>query len=317
MSTTGQFWDGREIDWATEVDQLPPDSAKRDGHWGYPEELAKLDTPEAMRDAFGDTAVDFPSNLYIPQNEWRDRADFNDKNGLWAGNFIDRFTNQANTHECTSHALRCVAEACWNRQRRIGLGGPVAGQRLPISADSASVWLSCLSIYSQANPGEWGGANCQQVCEIAVSRGFLPDMIQPKEYGFKHTMHGTRGRGGINQSGNAPEYPSWSGNDFRRKPSHWTDANWRETAKHFRPLECVYPRNTEEFVCCLLHGYAIGIGRSGHSVPIIGIKYSGNSMTFPYYDSYDRTLYDSRAYYSGAYCILSMTSPDDWNKPAG
>lgn len=298
------------------VDVVLPD------HDGYPDDLAKYDTPEAMRDAFGETATDFPEELWIEPKDRKERAEMNDEMGLWAGNYIDRYTNQSPTHECTSHALRCVAESCWNRQRRIALGGPQDDKRLDISAKSASVWLSCVSIYAEANPREWGGANVQQVCRIAVERGFLPDIVQPRDYGFRHTMCGTRGKGGVNQSGDSNggpyPWPGWtSGDDFRSYPDHWTDENWRETSKHFRPLECVYPRNTDEFQCLLLHGYGIGIGRSGHSVPIMAMKYDGNRVYYPYFDSYDRTLYDSRAYYSGAYAILSMTQPDDWDKPAG
>jgi hypothetical protein len=239
----------------------------------------------------------------------------NDELGLWAGNFIDRFTNQTPTHECTTHAFRVVAEACRNRQRRIALGGPVAGQRLPISAKSASVWLSCISVYAEANPRQRGGANVQQICRIACDRGVLPDKIQPKDYGFRYAMAGTCGRGGINQS--SGPWPGWSGDTFRTRPSEWPDDNWRDEAKHFKPLECVYVRNADEFDCLLLHGYAISIGRKGHSVPVIGIKYEGNRKLYPYFDSYDRILFDSSAYYSGAYSILTMTTPDNWDKPVG
>lgn len=288
---------------------------------GYPDELARLDSPEAMCAAFGDTNREFPDSLWIEPRDRKAKAEENDRLGLWAADYIDRYTNQGggnggySTHECTTHALRAVAEACWNRQRRISLGGPKVGERLPISEESASVWFSCLSIYAEANPREWGGANCQQVCRIACERGFLPDHTQPKNYGFKHTLQGTCGAGGVNQSrGN---FPGWSGSTFRNPPSTWEDSDWRETAKHFKPLECVYPRNTDEFQCLLLHGYAIGIGRSGHSVPIVGMKYEGSRVYYPYFDSYDRLLYDSRAYYSGAYSILTMTAPDDWSKPAG
>lgn len=287
-------------------------------HDGYPDDLAKLDTYPAMRGAVEEFAAvtDFPQSLYIEPARWKERAQMNDELGLWAGNFIDRYTHQGNSHECTSHALRCVGESCWNRQRRIALGGPQVEKRLPVSAESASVWFSCISIYAEANPKQWGGANCQQVCKIAAARGFLPDIIQPKDYGFKHFMCGTcGGHPTVNQSNGS--WPGFSNGTFRNPPSGWIDSNWRETAKHFRPLEYVFPRSTEEFVCLLLHGYAIGVGRSGHSVPIIGVKYDGSKRYYPYFDSYNRTLYDSSAYYSGSYCILTMTQPDDWSKPAG
>lgn len=299
-------------------------------HDGYPEELAKLDTPAAMRDAFGDTNREFPDALWIEPKNRVERARFNDENGLWAGNFIDRFTNQGSgthpvtgrkgysTHECTTHSLRCVAEACRNRQRRIAMGGPEVGKRLEVSANSTSVWLACLSVYPEENPREWGGGSVQGVCRIAVDRGFLPDVYQPREYGFRHTMWGTCGKGGVNQS--SGPWPGWSGGTFKQHPDGWADENWRETSKNFRPLECIYPRNDDEFDCLLLNGYGIGVGRSGHAVPIIGLRYEGGKLTnrkYPYFDSYDRILFDSRAYTSGSFSILTMTTPDDWDQPAG
>jgi len=282
---------------------------------GYPPELAALDTDEAIWGAFGDTSRDFPNSLWVEPRDVRERAAYNDEHGLWAENFWDRFTNQSPTHECTCHALVAVMEACWNRQRRLSLGGPVAGERLPISAESASVWFSCLSIYAEANPRQWGGASVQQVIGIACERGFLPDIIQPKDYGFKHAMQGTYGKGGINQS--KGEWPGWRSGDFIRLPDAWEDDNWKETARHFRPLECVNPRSSEQYDSLLIHGYGIGIGRSGHSVPVGRIVYDGNRKLYRYRDSYDVFRYDSRAYTSGSYSILTCTTPDDWDKPAG
>jgi hypothetical protein len=140
-------------------------------------------------------------------------------------------------------------------------------------------------------------------------------VYQPRDYGFKHTMWGTCGKGGVNQS--SGPFPGWRNNTFRQHPEGWADEQWRETARWFKPLECVYPEDSDQFECLLLHGYAIGVGRDGHAVPIVGIKYEGNRTLFPYFDSYDRILFDSRAYYSSAFSILSVVAPDDWDKPAG
>lgn len=285
-------------------------------HDGYPANLAALDTDEAVMRAFGETSREFPSAMLVPKSEWKDRAAENDKLGLWAWNYIDRFTNQSPTHECTCHCLEGVALACWNRQRRINFGGPVAGQRNPLSATSASVWFAVNSIYPEANPGERGGANVQQVIGIACDRGFLPDLIQPRDYKFRHFMWGTRGKGGINQS--TGDWPGWRNDNFLKHPPGWADENWRETAKHFKPLECVNPQNTEQCVSLLLHGYAIGVGRSGHSVPYVKLVWDSNGrMLFAYRDSYDLMRYDSSAAYGGSYSILTMTQPDDYNFPAG
>jgi hypothetical protein len=276
-------------------------------HDGYPEELAAEDTRDVLWDCCGDAAREFPSHLWIEPKDWAAWSAENDRLGTWPIDYLDRFTNQSPTHECTTHALRACAESCRNRQRRIKLGPPIAGQRLPVSAQSASVWLSCLSIYSEANPRIRGGANVRQVMEIATRRGFLPDKIQPREWGFRHTLVGTQGKGGINQSGG-----SWV------KLSQFPDG-WQETAKHFRPLEVVFPETWEQTVCLVLHGYAVGVGRSGHSVPYARWIPSDNVMA--YVDSYDLIRYDSvssiKRTVGGSYSIISFTTPDDWDKPAG
>lgn len=276
-----------------------------DGPTGYPDDLAALDTPDRMCAAFGDTNRDFPDKLWVEPRDLRERCAENDRLGLWAENYWDRFTNQNPTHECTCHALIAVIEACWNRQRHISFGGPIAGQRLELSALSASVWFSCLSVYAEANPRQWGGANCQQVIGIACERGVLPDKIQPREYGFKHTLIGTCGKGGVNQSNG-----KWV-------PLSQFPEGWKLTSKHFMPLECVNPKNEQEYDSLLVNSYAIGIGRNGHSVPVGRIVWDGNRKLYRYKDSYDVFRYDSRPYCSGAYSVLTMTQPDSWDRPAG
>jgi len=276
-------------------------------HDGYPEHLAAEDTRDVLWDCCGDAARKFPEALWIEPRDWPDVAAENDRLGLWPIDYLDRFTNQSPTHECTTHALRACAEACRNRQRRIKLGPPVAGQRLPISAQSASVWLSCLSIYSEANPRIRGGANVRQVMEIATRRGFLPDRTQPRDWGFRHTLVGTQGKGNNNQSGG-----QWV------KLSDFPDG-WQETAKHFRPLEVIFPETWEQTVCLVLHGLAVAIGVDGHSVPYA--RWIPGQQVMAYPDSYDVVRYHSlskiKRTVGGSYAIASFTTPDDWDKPAG
>jgi len=261
-------------------------------HDGYPEALAAGDTPDALRDAAGDTARDFPKNLWVEPNQWAEFAAETTRNKRWPENYRARFTNQNPTHECTCHALVQVAEMCRNRQRG--------------SLEDA-VYFSPLSIYSEANPRQWGGASCRQVLNISVSRGFLPDKIQPKDYGFKHTLHGTTGKGNATQS---------SG-DWVRLSSF--PVGWEETAKFLKPQEIVFPDSWEQIVCLVLHGYAVGVGRSGHSIPYV--QWLPEKQLMAYSDSYDIIRYDSprmiRSAVGGAYSIISFSPPDDWRKPAG
>lgn len=277
-------------------------------HDGYPDHLAAEDTPDALRDACGDAAREFPRSLWIEPKDWADKASDNDKAGTWAMNYIDRYTNQNPTHECTCHSLRANFEAARNRARGyIYRDGPKKDFRYSESEKATSVWLSPLSVYAEANPGQWGGANVRQVLEIAVRRGMLPETKQPRDYGFKHAIQGTTGKGGINQASG-----SWI------SVGSFPDG-WKETAKWFRPLEVIFPSSYEEAVCCVLHGMAVSVGRSGHAVP--WCKWMAGQRAMAYPDSYDITRYDSegtaRSAWRGSFAIATVTLPDDWNKPAG
>jgi len=276
-------------------------------HDGYPAELAAEDTTDALRDACGDASREFPESLWIEPRDWAAKAAENDAAGAWGLNFIDRFTNQTPTHECTCHSLRANAEAARNRARGVSYGGPKRDYRYQESQDVGSVWLSPLSVYAEANPRKWGGANVRQVLEIAVRRGLLPETVQPADYQFKHAIVGTSGKGGLNQAGGP-----WV--SVSRFPQ-----GWEETARKFRPLEVIFPESYEQAVCLVLHGLVVSVGRNGHAVPWARWKADERLMAYP--DSYDIVRYDSeptaRNAWKGSFSIASMTLPDDWSRPAG
>lgn len=275
-------------------------------HTGYPEHLAVEDTRDVLWDVCGAASREFPEAMWIEPKDWADKARDNDKYHTWPMNYIDRYTNQSPTHECTCHSLRANAESARNRQLGIIYpDGPKAGFRYDES-HQGSVWLSPLSVYAEANPRMWGGANVRQVLEIAARRGILPDKIQPAEYGFAHAIQGTTGKGGKNQSSG-----SWLA--VKNFP-----AGWHETAAWFKPLEVVFPRSYEEAVCLVLHGCVVSVGREGHAVPWSMWNASEGAMAYP--DSYDVTRYDSKrtvqSAWDGSFSIVTMSAPDDWLKPA-
>lgn len=277
-------------------------------HDGYPAELAAEDTPDALRVACGEASREFPRSLWIEPKDWADKASDNDKHGTWAMNYLDRYTMQDPTHECTCHSLRANFEAARNRARGvIYADGPKKDFRYDESGKVGSVWLSPLSVYAEANPRQWGGANVRQVLEIAVRRGMLPETTQPHAYSFRHAIAGTTGKGNNNQSSG----PWVAIKDF--------PDGWQETARHFRPLEVIFPASYEEAVCCVLHGMAVSVGRNGHAVP--WCKWMAGERAMAYPDSYDVTRYDSertaKGAWSGAFAIASVTLPDDWTQPAG
>lgn len=273
---------------------------------GYPDELAAEDTPDALRDVCGAASREFPESLWIDPKDWADKARENDRLGTWPVNYSDRFTNQDPNHFCTCHSLATNFEIARNRARAIAyLDGPKKDFRYEESASSGVVWVSPMSIYAEANPREWGGANVRQVLEIAVRRGFLPDTLQPAEYGFRHSLAGTTGKGGVNQSRSG-----WV--SVSRFP-----AGWQETAKLLRPLEVIFPSSYEQAVCMVLNGIAVSVGRNGHAVP--WVQWMAKEQSMKYQDSYDIFRYDSlrtvKTAWQGSFGIASTTLPDDWSKP--
>ncbi len=277
-------------------------------HDGYPDWLAKEDTPDAVWEACGTASRSFPDSMWIEPSDWADRARDNDKYHTWPMNYVSRYTNQIPTHECTCHSLTKCFEGARNRQ--IGIiypDGPKKGFRYAESSEHGEVWMSPLSVYAEANPQQWGGANVRQVMEIACRRGMLPDKIQPHEYNFEHVLQGTTGEGNNNQS---------SGNwvSVSRFPE-----GWQKTAAWFKPLEVIFPESWEQAVCLVLHGLFVGVGRNGHAIPWGMWNVQQQVMAYP--DSYDVTRYDSlrtvKNAWRGAFAIATTTAPDSWAKPAG
>jgi hypothetical protein len=275
---------------------------------GYPDECAAQDSAESLSDVCGDSLIDFPDAWWVENKDREELARENDKNFTWGINSIDRFTNQQPTDECTCHMLRAEAESARNISRGIIFkDGPKKDFRYEESK-RGSVWLSPLSIYAEANPRQYGGASCRQVLEIARRRGFLPEKIQPFDYGFEHTLQGTTGQGNSNQS----RGPWVRLRDF--------PDGWQDTAAWFRPREVIVTTDWEKALCMLIRGRVLGYGRNRHAVP--PSFWNVKSNVIGYVDSYNVVRYDSLATFKaacrqGVHCIVSMTTPDDWLKPAG
>lgn len=275
---------------------------------GYPEQEMLADRESGVLfGVCGSASRKMPDSLRIPQSEWAKRAAENDRNHTWPMNYIDRYTNQQPTHECTCHSLRTNFEGARNRQRGVIYpDGPKYQGGYKESGEVGSVWVSPLSVYAEANPRQWGGAGVRQVLEIACRRGILPDKKQPHDYGFKHSLQGTTGKGNEFQSSGG-----WVA--VRNFPD-----GWEQTAKLFRPLEVIFPESWEDAVSLVLNGYFVSVGRDGHAIP--WGQWLPNQQMMAYPDSYNVTRYDSlrtvRSAWQGSFAIATVTTPDDWNNPA-
>lgn len=276
---------------------------------GYPESEMLADRESGVLwDCCGSASRAFPKSLWVEPREWEARSKENDRNKTWPINYIDRFTNQVPTHECTNHSLTRNIEGARNRARGIIYpDGPKKEFRYEQSAKAGSVWFSAMWPYNKANPRIRGGAGVRQVLEYACTYGMMPDKIQPVDYKFKHTMPGTMGRGNKNQS-----HGDWV--SVAEMPD-----GWQETAKHFKPLEVIFPESWEQAVSLVINGILVSVGRDGHAIPWARWLWDRQMMEYP--DSYDVLRYDSlrtvKYAWQGSFAIVSVTSPDDWRYPAG
>ena len=280
--STNVVFDDSDLDYVPSVDT------------GYPDQLAAEDTVENMALC---GARDFPEHLWIDPADWKDKARENDRLGTWPDDYRNRFTNQSPTHECTCHSLLQNFEIAWNRQRQ--------------SKESA-VWMSALSVYAEANPRQRGGASMQGTLRIALDRGILPEFNGPKGLGTQRELFNATLN---NTSGSDPERGGpWV--PVSRFPN-----NWKQTARHFRPDEVINPDNWEQMVCLVLNGVAVSLGRKGHAIPHTKIVWRDRKLYASYPDSYDVVRYDSvsniKAGVGGSYGIVTTTTPDNWDRPAG
>jgi hypothetical protein len=81
----------------------------------------------------------------------------------------------------------------------------------------------------------------------------------------------------------------------------------------------IFPDSWEQIICLVLHGYFVGVGRAGHSIPYG--RWQPEERVLAYPDSYDVIRYDSvrmiQKAVAGAYALASMTTPGDWDQPCG
>lgn len=266
---------------------------------GYPRDQSMMDTTEMMRGVAG--VREFPSKYWIEPKDWKDRARENDENKTWPDDWANRFTKQGNSHECTTHSLIQQLEIAINRAA---------------ATKKYAVWLSPLSVYAEANPGKWGGANIQTVLRIAIERGVLPSHNGPGGIGsqktkFKATLNESWGH-------NEPEFAGGPWVAVSKFP-----AGWENTSRHFAPIECINCDSREEMICLILHGIAVGVGRNGHAVPLTKAVWQANEEMpiAAYRDSYNVIRYDSWATLKkgvgGSHGIVTVRVPDDWSRPAG
>ena len=236
----------------------------------------------------------FPESLLIDRSEWDDRIEELDKQKQWAEDYSGRHSNQSNSHECVSHASVNNAQIAWNRQ---------------YNGMDHDVWFSPLALYTRVTGGSrWGGSNVLSTMREMMANGLIPDHDGPagknsQQKLFDHTLHETSGR-----------TEDWWPTSGWVRPSELPDG-WKETAKHFRPLE-VYtiPHGSREaHASALLRGWCCTNGRSGHSIAHVKLAKEGGRYLSRYKDSYGpgSFRYDSERMWGGGFVIRSMTM---WNK---
>ena len=245
----------------------------------------------------GNAVKPFPAKYRIDKSEWRDRIHEQEKHNASAERFSARLFDQGDSHECVYHQLCQGMEIARNRQ----MGG----------TDHA-VYLSPLAGYTRATGGRrYGGSNVRDSLTLAIEEGMLPEFDGPggdnEQYKkFKHTVQQTSGR-------DEDHWPTTGFITPRRLPE-----GYEKTARHFRVLEAYTIGDEVDHISSLLRGWAVGNGRSGHSILHARAVISDRDKILSrYLDSYKIARYDSLRMLGGGYCIRSVTMPDDPTQPVG
>lgn len=236
-------------------------------------------------DQYGD---EFPAALIIPRGEWQQWITSNQAAGFSLTLYNDTLNYQAPEHSCVSNATETAIRVVRNRQ--LGL--------------KHCVKLSPMSLYCRMNSHRWGGSNVFANLEEASSRGIVPEDTPENKQRF----------GSVVCHQNAVYFPA------SKLP-----AGWGNVAKHFRPLKFFRVRTSEQFASALLRGFPVVNGRSGHSICHLELVYRNGKFLSKYADSYGTNrgdggyLYDTESKWatSGAWCLRSVTMPDDPAYPAG
>jgi hypothetical protein len=151
-----------------------------------------------------------------------------------------------------------------------------------------TVKFSPMSLYCRVNPRRWGGSTMLGNLDEASARGILPE-------------------------------------DTPQNKAVFADHVARQNAVYFPASELFRIRTAEQFASALLRGWPIVNGRSGHSICHLDLVYRNGKYLSKYADSYgtDRGdggyLYDTESKWatSGAWCLVSVTCPDNPQSPTG
>lgn len=242
------------------------------------------DDQVSVDEMFGD---EFPAEMVIPRGEWQKWITSNHAAGFSLTLYNDTINYQAPEHSCVSNATETAIRVTWNKQ--LGL--------------NHTVKLSPMALYCRVNSRRWGGSNTIANLNEASTRGMVPE----------DTPENKRRFGDIVAHQNAVYFPA----------SQLPDG-WQDTAKHFRIVRAFRVRTAEQFASALLRGWPVVNGRSGHSICHLELVFRDGRYFSKYADSYGTArgdngyLYDSESKWAtnGAWCLVSVTMPDDVRFPA-
>lgn len=242
----------------------------------------------------------FPSELLIPRDRWRDRIEqIRDSNPFvdsphpreaLMANYTPKVFDQHPESSCVLNASAGAIMRVYARQ--VGMG-------------ARWVVLSPMATYCQMTHRRHSGTYMWRALEYTQKDGMIPSSdYKDQATIFRHTFH---------------ENTPWS------RPNDLPDG-WKQTARHFRPLEWLRIDNEEQFGSSLLHQCPIVYGRSGHSMVAEDLVLDGRNFLARTCDSYgfrnrDGTgrIYDSRRKWStaGAWALRAVNMPHDVAMPAG
>lgn len=231
--------------------------------------------------------AEFKAEWLIPRSEWRDRIELKKKTGGGLRRYNLKINNQNPESSCVCNSAETCFRVKWTEQLGV----------------KHSIDFSPMHLYARICSSRHSGSYMMDALSESAKNGFVPEDTAKNRLLFNSVFHQ-----------NTPWIP-----ESRLPPG------WQTTARHFRPLEWYkLPNDRDAFGSALISDWPICYGRSGHSIAALELDWDGKFLAC-YAQSYGVEAgdqgyqFDSEKNWEtdGAWCLRSVTLPDDPSKPAG
>lgn len=210
---------------------------------------------------FGSEPVFEDSETLIPRNQWEGLAEKLESTKTGLEWLVTRIYDQGREGACVANMFGAGIEICQAKQH----------------GRDAVVPLSAMSLYRRIGRSPSSGSTLNDALADGGRRGMLPLDTPANRARFGEAVMPNIG---------------WS---------QTFPANWEATAKLFRTHEAPVIRSFDGLVSALLKGYPVGVGRQGHSILYVGVRFRSGRIVVPYPNSWSERWGQAMGFMPGGF----------------